>query len=235
MRQCTEAQFLKDVSGHQMRVIRDDGKHRHIRFERPGSTCMHFELITWPGYLAYVGDMGSYVFSRLPDMFQFFRMGDGDLNHNERGLSINPDYWSEKIEAADKSAGIKKFSEDAFVREVKLYLADWMRNHRSETTKDERRELSEAVEWDVLGAEMDGGGYRKSCSAYDFRHHVNDTVGDFEFQDFFEIDFSEWTFRFLWCCYALAWGVQQYDASKVAETSNQPTETNEQRKDRVTK
>ena len=102
MRQCTEAQFLKDVSGHQMRVIRDDGKHRHVRFEKPGSSCMHFELITWPGYLAYVGDMGSYVFSRLPDMFQFFRMGDGDLNHNERGLSINPSYWAGKIEAADR-------------------------------------------------------------------------------------------------------------------------------------
>jgi len=36
-----EDQFLKDVARHQMKVIRDDGTHRHLRFANPncGSYC----------------------------------------------------------------------------------------------------------------------------------------------------------------------------------------------------
>lgn len=75
MRDITEETFLADVAAHQIHVLRDDGVHRHIRFKRPGTYCMQFDLITWPGYLCYTGDMGTYVFNRLEDMFEFFRTG----------------------------------------------------------------------------------------------------------------------------------------------------------------
>ena len=68
-----DEQFLRDVAEHTMTVIREDGVSRHIRFAKPGTSCMHFDLITWPGYLCYTGDMGTYVFQRLTDMFEFFR------------------------------------------------------------------------------------------------------------------------------------------------------------------
>src|SRR5690348_13144744 len=98
-----EQWFLKDVSTHEMIVIRDDGANRHIRFKRPGTSCMYFDLITWPGYLCYTGDMGTYVFSRLEDMFEFFRT-DRDYNKRKgRELSINPKYWGEKLQAVDSA------------------------------------------------------------------------------------------------------------------------------------
>ncbi len=34
---------------------------------------MALTLSAWPGHPAYAGDMGSFVFARLDDMFQFFR------------------------------------------------------------------------------------------------------------------------------------------------------------------
>ena len=52
-----------------MIVLRDDGVYRHIRFKKPGTGCMHFDLVTWPGYLCYSGDMGCYVFCRLNARF----------------------------------------------------------------------------------------------------------------------------------------------------------------------
>ena len=64
--------FLKDVAHHSMVVVRDDGVHRHLIFSNNGSFIYRFEIITWPGYLAYVGDMGSFVFTRIEDMFSFF-------------------------------------------------------------------------------------------------------------------------------------------------------------------
>ncbi len=74
--QCDEARFLKDVANHEMQIIRDDGVQRHLRFKKPGTMCYHFDLITWGGHLCYTGDMGTYVFTRVHDMFDFFRMGD---------------------------------------------------------------------------------------------------------------------------------------------------------------
>ena len=94
-RESTEADFLKDVAAHEMEILRDDGVYRHIRFKKPGTWCMHFDLVTWPGYLAYSGDMGCYVFSRLNDMFEFFRTDREYLQRDGRQLCINLCYWSE--------------------------------------------------------------------------------------------------------------------------------------------
>lgn len=41
--------------------------------------------------------------------------------------------------------------------------------------------------------------------------------GKHPFQDFWEISCSEFTYHYLWCCYAIAWAVKQYDTVKDAQ------------------
>ena len=187
----TEASFLKEVAEHKLTVLRDDGIYRHLRFSNPRSSNMHFELVTWPNYLAYVGDVGSYVFSRLEDMFVFFRMKSGNLDQN-----INPCYWGEKLQAHDHVDGYKKYSADLFRKRIK----DWLEDRELVSP-----ELLEAVEDEVL-CHADEGEDAARRAAYDFKH------GDFEFTDFWETDLQEHTGRYLWCCYAITWGIAQYDA-----------------------
>lgn len=217
---CTEAQFLKDVAEHEMTIVRDDGVSRHIRFQKPGTYCRHFDLIAWPGYLCYTGDMGTYVFRLLEDMFEFFRTDREHMTLRDgRTLAINPYYWSEKLEAVDRSGNsgsYEEFSEDRFREAVVGDLVSWIRDNAYRTTKDERRDLWEAVMGEVLGADGDSGGYRKQCAAYDFHHRVNSKI-EFYFQDFFEHNVTDYTSRFIWCCYALAWGIAKYDAFKEAD------------------
>lgn len=211
----TEAGFLRDVEKHQMLVLRDDGIYRHIRFKRSDTMCMHFDLITWPGYLCYTGDMGSYVFTRLRDMFEFFRT-DRDstwLKKNNLTLGVNQRYWGEKLQASDKHDGFKKFSPDKFDAAIRNYFARWLRDNRDTTTKEERRDLWESICINVLDSNSDSGGYRKQCAAHDFYRQVNKRVC-FRFEDFWETDVEEYTHRFTWCCYALAWGIEQYDKAK---------------------
>lgn len=119
---CTEQRFLDDVAQHRMTILRDDSVNRHAQFKREGTRCYQFDLITWPGYLCYTGDMGSYVFQRTTDMFEFFRTDRNDFNYNKDGLSINPGYWGEKLEAVDKCDGFKEFSLDLFRKNVREYL-----------------------------------------------------------------------------------------------------------------
>lgn len=216
----TEERFLKDVAEHEMLVLHEHGVYRHLRFKRPGTGCMHFDLITYPGYLVYSGDMGCFVFSRLEDMFVFFRTDRSVLNG--RRLAINLGYWSEKLQAVDGGRnhveGVKEFDEEKFTRCVMEDLVGWIRHHREECTKEERRALWEAVLDEVIGADSDSGGYRKQCAVHDFSHRVNADYGDFYFQDFFEHNVTEYTFRFVWCCYAIAWGVLKYDEAKALAT-----------------
>jgi hypothetical protein len=125
----------------------------------------------------------------------------------------NPGYWGEKLEATDKHDGFKKFSEEKFDAAIKSYFVQWMRDNRYRTTKEQRRELWETIESEVLCADGDSGGYRKQCAANDFGHPVQPGLY-FRFGDFWETNVEEYSHRFMWCCHALAWGIQQYDDAK---------------------
>lgn len=215
---CSEERFLRDVAKHEMTVIRDDGVHRHIRFKQPDSSNMFFDLVTWPGFLCYSGDMGTYVFQRTQDMFGFFRK-------NGRLDGINRRYWAEKIEAADNT-GVTRHSHDEFMRQINDWV-DWHAEGNKPGDDEPEQlalwaeayaELRAEVESEVLSA--DSNEVRCFDAANDFEHagdawqafHGPDAK--FEFTDFWEVDTKEYTPRFLWCCYALAWGIEQYDAAK---------------------
>ena len=197
-----EKTFLQDVAKHQMTIIRNDGVNRHIRFSKPDTTCMHFDLITWPGHLCYTGDMGTYVFTRLTDMFEFFR-NDREYNKKQgRQLSINRGYWSEKCIAADRD-GIEKYSPEKFKQRINERLNDM----------EASAELRASVNEDVMSYADDG-----EVRAYDAATNFTDDNGNEVFPDFWEVDLKDYTHRFTWCCYALAWGIEQYDNTQQGET-----------------
>lgn len=208
--QCTEDRFLKDAERHVMTVIRDDGVHRHLRFKRPDSGTYWFDLITWPGSLCIDGDCGTYVFRRLDDMFQFFRQDREYLERNGVKLAINPSYWGEKLQAIASQGGYKEFCKDDFKANVKRWFDDWVESE--EPNEELRHGLWAEIESDVLCC-CDDGEHAAYHAAFNFS---SDVVKDFDFTDFFEVSSQVYTFHFLWCCYAIAWGVKTYDESKLA-------------------
>lgn len=190
-RQVAKESFLKDVASHELTILRDDSVYRHIRCAKPGTGCQHFEILTFPGYLVYVGDMGAYTFWRTEDMFTFFRRDDG---------VINPGYWSEKVEARDRY-GVEKFSIEQFHENV-----------LSEAKGNLDLDDSEALPEDAK---------EELCSLLnaDDEYEAVQAIRDFEsdrfcFDDFFENDCNEFTTRFLWCCHAIVWAIQKYDEAK---------------------
>lgn len=198
----TRQHFLKDVEKHQMRVIRDEGIHRHLHFGVPGTSCMHFQIVTFPGYLVYTGDMGSFIFQRTEDMLCFFRTSPA----REERPYINEGYWAEKLEAHDKHGGHEKYDADIFKRRVIKYFRDHCRDYSR--SYEDRREMWEGIKSDVLCWADDGEV--RACDALDeFDSH------GLQFRDTFEWDFTEYTYRFVWACYAISWAVMQYDAAKV--------------------
>jgi hypothetical protein len=223
---CTETRFLQDVAEHQMVVIRDDGVNRHIRFKRPDTSCYYFDLITWPGCLCYTGDMGTFVFSRTRDMFEFFRTDRKYAAQRGRALAINLSYWGEKLIAVDangtNSGGkAKEFDAAKFAQVINEYRVEWMRRGKEEGTldKEQRRELWERVQEEVLDRIHDGEHYA-TTAAYEFSfnnepYEYSSRKPVWQFDDLFERDFTDYTHAFVWCCYALAWSIKQYDDAKA--------------------
>jgi len=214
MREMTEDVFLKDVSNHEMEVLKDDGIYRHLRFASKGehSWNQHFNIVTWPGYLAYSGDMGCFVFSRLKDMFEFFRTRP---SNDPAKLFINTDYWAEKLEAVDRcggrTCGAMEFSEDRFKKRVNEYVDEWIKD--CDLTDTEQEEIRSEIDEQVLCC--GGDGEEEAHRALrDFSHEIEGQT--LEFTDAWEWDLKEYTPRFVWCCYAIAWAIKQYDEAKAA-------------------
>lgn len=112
-KESVEKRFLDDVKDHQLTIENDGEVHRSLLFKCPGSSYYHFRLNTWPGHLCISGDMGTYVFARTHDMFDFFRMDDKDFNFSkDKQLNINTDYWAQKVRSEDKDAILKRLNQN---------------------------------------------------------------------------------------------------------------------------
>jgi hypothetical protein len=225
----TEEQFLKDVSQHEMKVLLDNGIYRHLRFansDQQHSWNQWFEIVTFPGYLVYVGDMGSFVFSRLQDMFEFFRTEHDDLR-------INPSYWGEKLEAVDRDGRSHLvFDAEAMKEQVKEALKVWLDDE--DLSEEDREELKEEVQSEVLDRIEDENEYDSRRAVSEFSYMVGkykyvstqDLLTDlpakkhrYEFSDSWEWNCQKYTNRFIWCCYAIAWVIKKYDESQPIKST----------------
>lgn len=208
---CTEEKFLRYVADHKMQVLRDECGYRHLRFQKPGTSVYWFEIITWPGCLCIHGDAGSYMFSRINDMFKFFR---DERSERDGKLHINKSYWAEKLQAQDCNGrycdGVKRWSSEEFEQTVKRRYVEHVRKEMR-GMPDERKELRAALEEDVISYSEEE--YPALNAAYDFDEH------GLRFEDIGEGSYTEWTYNFVWCLYAIVWGIQQYDASMTIQTA----------------
>lgn len=197
------ARFLTDVAAHEMTILRDDGLYRHLRFSVPRSSFYRFDLVTWPGYLAITGDMGSSTFARIPDMFTFFRAAPGQGDKPAEEMGINPSYWGEKLVAVDRN-GWKEFDKDHFkrvlVEQVKEYGAKGMKNKILQEVKEEVFSLLD----DANGALAMDAASKFDCEG-------------FTFSDVFDHDYERPTFHYLWLCWAIVWGIRQYDQRAIVQ------------------
>lgn len=209
--QPTLDEFLNHTKNHRIKILHDDGLYRHLRFQIPDTMNRYFDIVTFPGHLCYVGDMGSFTFTRIQDMFQFFRSKVGD--NGGKQLYINTGYWAEKLEAVDKTDGYEEFDKDRFLEIINEYRVRWIKDGARNGTlsKEERRELWEAVDYEVLHC-LEDGEFVSYDAASSFSYKIG--LDTFEFTDLWEHNFKRYSYRFVWCCYAIVWGIQEYDQAK---------------------
>ncbi|MFI6986103.1 phiSA1p31-related protein [Embleya sp. NPDC050154] len=195
------ARFKRDTATHELTVLKDDGLYRHLHFAQPGNSEYWWDLVTWPGSLAVRGDMGGeWIFTRLPDMFKFFRSDGG---------RINPCYWSKKTEGGRLSCEV--YDEATFRQVVTEHFVESVR------FGDAPRGLGKALRADVLDWDL---------SSEDEARRL---LRDFEFRGFEFSDVWEWSFRdfdpwFLWACHSIVDGIRRYDLHRAIPAVEAPAE-----------
>lgn len=203
--------FLKDVASHQMSVLLDQGLHRHLMFRQPNNSWYHwFDIVTYPNTLVISGDMGTWVFSRVEDMFAFFR---------SEKLTVNLSYWSEKLQNGTGGGRdhCKVYDGDYYKANIIEHL------NRYDLEPDKKAKVLE--ELDLLDFDDE---YEIVRSIQDFEVDLEDD-GDyyyrspkkkretFGFQDVWEVSMKTYSYHFIWCCYAIVWGIQQWDNREAAK------------------
>lgn len=223
MSACPYERFAENTATHAIEIVVDNGVYRHIKCRRPGTYCYGFDIVTYPGHLVMSGDMGAWVFTRMHDMFEFFRAGVSDREAAAPALYINRSYWAEKVVASDRG-GIREYSSDKFEARVREELADWLAEQEgeliAEETDDAPEQRSAAVVPEDLAGLIEelieaGSGDEESARAGldDFR----DPEGRIEFHDTWEWNVEDYTHGFVWACYAIAWTLLRYDEAKAAK------------------
>jgi hypothetical protein len=207
----SDEQFQEDVKNHRMKVLHDDGVYRHLEFS-DGSFKHRFYLTTWPGHLCVTGDMGSYLFSRIPDMFEFFR-----------GCKPNYSYWHEKVLAQDRNTPVKEFSKEAFKENVE--------DIKNEAIKGIIREFEEvgtdpSDTCEIVGKIFDHFIEELDCesiSSYEYAYNFMEeyleykdedgTLGSY-LQGFWSegCNCEEYSYWFTWCCNVIPWAIAVYDS-----------------------
>lgn len=280
----TEAyeRFLKSGGNHQLtRIYLDRGNHRHISFRSVDENGQRsgfywYDLVTFPGAggewgtLVFRGDMGTFVFSRTTDMFQFFRIPSAF------GLKFptpNLGYWAEKLVGpTDGRESVTAYDQELLLAAVRDEVEDFIRQHMDDA--DERKSepvitetvhvgdvelpvleyghkgqdfephaLSSARARLIKGGEPEWaarlrqqvledieeeliGDYSLDLETLSkFRFYIDDVEydeyghrkpSDLSFEDAYEYDVRDYTWHYVWACFAIMQGIRLYDEHKAA-------------------
>lgn len=203
--------FFKEVKNHRMEVLHNDGLYRHLRFRDPKHSAYWFDLITWPGNLVFRGDGESYAWARATDMFHFFTQHELG---KDGSISINPQYWAEKLTSHNQA---EKYDEEIFKARLWEEVASMVEGGTVE--KDQEERFRQAVT-DMLEDEV----HSTTDTAIQMLEHFefwNDESHEYVHQYRSEkIGFDEswewvsnctaYEWWYLWACHGIVWGIKQY-------------------------
>jgi hypothetical protein len=199
------ADFKRDIASHVATIKRNDGLYRHIEFRKPKHGWHHwFEIVTWPNGLIIRGDMETWVFSRVEDMFTFFR-----------GDRVSPSYWQEKLQCARDDA--KDFSIDSLKQQAACYLDNW----GDDLPPSKRTEIIAELESEIFSRYGDHDEHEALSELFDCKYQLNpdDRRRVVRFDPCDGPWGKRWSYHYVWCCWAIVWAIAEWEKLTAKETA----------------
>jgi hypothetical protein len=205
------------------------------------SSFYWFELVTWPGHLTITGDCGTFTFARIDDMFGFFRRtrDSGGVSPQYWSEKVQGDvrckrYSPERFrQLVTEYTGDRAFQQEypglaeAIDRDIFGPGSEWNVEWGEDQAREALAEFTFGDTWkgacpscdaSVKGLpEADARSWASQHWAQAGTGHRVDPqmVEGFRFTGTWEWDLSDWDWQYLWCCYAVQWGVSRYDSRQA--------------------
>ena len=182
---CTKERFLDDVKNHTLKIRQDLSLLKHLVLNDGTSNCA-YEIVSTQNTLMITGDCGTYVFRHGLSIW--------NIIDEEDMVNIEPDYWQTKcLSESIAENGVKLFSVEKFHNAVRKWVTE-------DFNAEEAAERLELVS-SILSADNEF----ECCEALVHFEHPQ-----IDFTDFWEQDFTEYTYHFIWCCYAIVHAIRIY-------------------------
>ncbi|MDE2102420.1 MAG: hypothetical protein KGL39_34560 [Patescibacteria group bacterium] len=189
--------IARNMAKHVVTVRRIDGLYRHYRCQNPMTWNFGFDIVTWPGYLCFAGDLGEYVFQRVPDMIDF-------MGKVCRSNPIDYRYAAEKCRASRWD--LKEFSEQRFRSVLRERLREGRYCDVFTYGGKERIDVKEKL--------------REIASEFE-EHNKDPSVA---VRAMYESDLWDgtdlpncqtWTFQFVLCIHAIRWFCERLESGRL--------------------
>lgn len=193
--------FKKQTRDWTYVVTQDNGVNRRIVHSKLGS-FYRYEVVTWPGKLHIGGEIpgpdSEYTFTRLADMFEFFRPR-GEITPSK----VNLHYWSEKLSNRGRPDA-KEYTKAALDRQVREHVSDLREGFYDRETA----EAMVAKVWELYRNHHSMGALYEREGAAEF-------LRDLEYaevaSDTWEWDLTDYKPSFVYSCVAIVFAIQEWD------------------------
>jgi hypothetical protein len=117
----------------------------------------------------------------------------------------------EAVDREGRHSSEKEFAPDRFRSAVEEHFKEWLAEE--EITEAHSAEFASELKEQVLDRADDGEDEARRV-LNEFSHEIDGKK--LQFHDTWEWSFSQYTYRFTWCCLALVWAIKQFDQKKAA-------------------
>ena len=130
-------EFLRTTKNHKISICQNTKLFTHIKVKQPNTNNRSYEIIIIPGYLFFIGDMGSYTFKKTFDMKNFHR-----ISWDKQPI-ISYDKLAKACQSIDKFGDVTEFNNAAFKLEARKCLRDSLQGNPQ--YRDHYRDFKSAV------------------------------------------------------------------------------------------
>ena len=201
-------EFLRTTKNHKISICQNTKLFTHIKVKQPNTNNRSYEIIIIPGYLFFIGDMGSYTFKKTFDMKNFHR-----ISWDKQPI-ISYDKLAKACQSIDKFGDVTEFNNAAFKLEARKCLRDSLQGNPQ--YRDHYRDFKSAV------LDQDFPTYKEAMFNLSSWYYIGpEGTRENPFDDFYDNGtFQETSSKFKWACWAIAYAIKEFDAIKPGTIIN---------------
>ncbi|OOF37681.1 hypothetical protein BKK49_11245 [Rodentibacter rarus] len=185
-------EFLESIQKHQLTVLQNSENVKIFRFADPNTISLSSTIIYAANTCTITGDMGSYVFGRLLDVYGFFA-------RNQSVFCFS--YIKEKVLAQDVNGELEYFDGDLAKRDIRHCIDKYQTECTDEDKLIELNGLVDSLKYVDFSCEFKADEWLANAT-----ESFEELFGELSYRNFKELSPN-----FIWCAQAIIYTTRLFE------------------------